>query len=93
MVFYWIHAGAIDIEELFMTEEEIKAFTDDAEEMFQQIKPIVESYNGGVAFQALMIVLAACGNQLEMPPDHFKALVVLELDRLMPMVSKGRHEH
>ena len=85
--------GANDIEELFVTEEEIKAFTDDAEEMFQRIKPIVESYNGGVAFQALMIVLAACGNQLEMPPDHFKALVVLELDRLMPMVSKGRHEH
>lgn len=81
------------MKELCMTEEEIKAFTDDAEEMFQRIKPIIESYNSDVAFQSLMIVLAACGDQMDMPPEHYKALVVLELDRLMPMVSKGRHEH
>jgi hypothetical protein len=51
--------------------------------MFQQIKPIIESYEVPVAIHTLLITLAACGNQVDMQTEHFKAFVVQELDRLM----------
>ena len=53
------------------------------EQMFQQIKPIIESYEDSVVINTLLITLAACGNQLDMQTEHFKAFVVQELDRLM----------
>jgi hypothetical protein len=53
------------------------------EQMFQQIKPIIESYEDHVVINTLLITLAACGNQLDMQTEHFKAFVVQELDRLM----------
>jgi hypothetical protein len=53
------------------------------EQMFQQIKPIIESYENAVVINTLLITLAACGNQLDMQTEHFKAFVVQELDRLM----------
>jgi hypothetical protein len=53
------------------------------EKMFQQIKPIIESYEDSVVINTLLITLAACGNQLDMQTEHFKAFVVQELDRLM----------
>jgi hypothetical protein len=53
------------------------------EQMFQQIKPIIESYEDPVVINTLLITLAACGNQLDMQTEHFKAFVVQELDRLM----------
>jgi hypothetical protein len=53
------------------------------EQMFQQIKPIIESYEDTVVINTLLITLAACGNQLDMQTEHFKAFVVQELDRLM----------
>ncbi len=91
MDLYCRDAGADDIEGLFMTEQEYEDYNDAVKEMFQQIKPIVENNDGNVALNTLLIVLAACGNELDMPPEHFKALVVVELDRLMSI--KGRHEH
>jgi TATA-box binding protein (TBP) (component of TFIID and TFIIIB) len=63
--------------------DEMKAHNAAVEEMFQQIKPIVESYNSAVALNTLLIVLAACGQQTDLEPEVFKALVVQELDRLM----------
>ena len=53
------------------------------EEMFQQIKPIVESYDSAVALNTLLITLSACGQQVDLEPEIFKAFVVQELDRLM----------
>ena len=57
------------------------------EEMFQQIKPIVESYDSAVVLNTLLITLSACGSacgkQVDLEPEIFKAFVVQELDRLM----------
>jgi hypothetical protein len=55
----------------------------EVEQMFQQIKPIIESYEDSVVINTLLITLAACGNLLDMQTEHFKAFVVQELDRLM----------
>jgi hypothetical protein len=68
--------------------EELKAHNAAVEAMFQQIKPIIEGHDSSVALNTLLIVLAACGNQVEMPAEHFKALVVQELDRLMLVEAK-----
>jgi hypothetical protein len=62
---------------------EIKAHNAAVEEMFQQIKPIVEGHDSAVALNTLLIVLAACGQQTGLDPEVFKAAVVSELDRLM----------
>jgi hypothetical protein len=66
-----------------MTKDEIKAHNAAVEAMFQQIKPIVESYESSVVLNTLLITLAACGQQTDLEPEVFKAAVVLELDRLM----------
>ena len=71
-----------------MTEEELKAHNAAVEKMFQQLKPIVEGHDSGVVLNTLMITLAACGNQVDMPTEHFKAMVVQELDRLMLVNAK-----
>lgn len=68
--------------------EELKAHNAAVEKMFQQIKPIVENNDGIVALETLLITLAACGGQLDMPPEHFKAFVVTQLDRLMLVDAK-----
>jgi predicted small lipoprotein YifL len=57
-------------------------------EMFKQIKPIVEDYETSVAINTLLVTLAACGQQLDMPNETFKAMVVFELDRLMLVDAK-----
>jgi hypothetical protein len=62
---------------------EIEAHNAAVEEMFQQIKPIVEGHDSAVALNTLLIVLAACGQQTDLEPEVFKAFVVQELDRLM----------
>jgi hypothetical protein len=66
-----------------MTKDEIKIHNAAVEAMFQQIKPIVESYESSVVLNTLLITLAACGQQTDLEPEVFKAAVVLELDRLM----------
>jgi len=68
--------------------EELKAHNAAVEKMFQQIKPIVEGNDCNVALHTLLITLAACGSQTDMPTEHFKALVVQELDRLMLVHAK-----
>lgn len=68
--------------------EELKAHNAAVEAMFQQIKPIVEGHEGIVALDTLLITLAACGGQLDMPSERFKAFVVQELDRLMLVNAK-----
>jgi hypothetical protein len=73
-----------------MTKDQLKEHNAAVEEMFQKIKPIIESYDTDVALHTLMITLAACGNQFDLPAEHFKALVVQELDRLMLVEAKVR---
>jgi len=51
--------------------------------MFNQIKPIIEGHDSPVVLNTLLIILAMCGQQADMPPEMFKSLVVKELDRLM----------
>jgi hypothetical protein len=70
--------------------EELKAHNAAVEAMFQQIKPIVEGHDSSVALNTLLITLAVCGNQIDMPAEHFKALVVQELDRLMLVDAKPK---
>ena len=66
-----------------ITKDELKIHNDAVKAMFQQIKPIVESYDSSVVLNTLLITLAACGQQVDLEPEVFKAAVVLELDRLM----------
>jgi hypothetical protein len=66
-----------------MNKNQLKEHNAAVEKMFQQIKPIIENYDSSVALNTLLITLAACGNQVDIPAEHFKALVVQELDRLM----------
>lgn len=68
--------------------EELKAHNAAVEAMFQQIKPIVEGHEGIVVLDTLLITLAVCGGQLDMPSERFKAFVVQELDRLMLVDAK-----
>lgn len=68
--------------------EELKAHNAAVEKMFQQIKPIIEGNDSSVALETLLITLAACGGQLDMPPEHFKAFVITQLDRLMLVDAK-----
>jgi hypothetical protein len=77
--------GVLEQEEM---NEELKAHNAAVEAMFQQIKPIIEGHDSSVALNTLLIVLAACGNQVDMPAEHFKALVIQELDRLMLVEAK-----
>jgi hypothetical protein len=62
----------------------------EVEQMFRQIKPIIESYEAPVVIDTLLITLAACGNQLDMQTEHFKAFVMQELDRLMLVDAKPK---
>jgi len=68
--------------------KELKAHNAAVEKMFQQIKPIVEGNDSSVALHTLLITLAACGSQVDMPTEHFKAMVIQELDRLMLVDAK-----
>jgi hypothetical protein len=68
--------------------EELKAHNAAVEKMFQQIKPIIESQEASVALETLLITLAACGSQLDMSSEHFKAFVIVQLDRLMLVDAK-----
>ena len=73
-----------------MTKDEIKDYNAAVEAMFQQIKPIAESYDSAVVLNTLLITLAACGQQTDLEPEVFKAFVVQELDRLMLVNAKHR---
>lgn len=68
--------------------EDLKAHNAAVNQMFKQIKPIIESQEAEVALDTLLITLAACGGQMEMPPEHFKAFVIVQLDRLMLVDAK-----
>jgi hypothetical protein len=71
-----------------MNKDQLKEHNSAVEEMFQKIKPVIESYDTDVALHTLLITLAACGNQVDIPAEHFKAIVVQELDRLMLVEAK-----
>jgi len=60
------------------------------QEMYQQLKPLVQSYDAPVVLNALLITLAMCGQQSKLDSEMFKALVVQELDRLMLITAQPR---
>lgn len=60
------------------------------EDMFQEVKDVIEKYDAPVVMHTMMIVMAMIGQQTDMEPEHFKAFVVTELDRLM-LVTGDTH--
>lgn len=71
-----------------MSTEEINAHNAGVRQMYVQLLPIIASHDSGVVLNTLLIVLAACGSQTALPSEHFKALVLQELDRLMLVDAK-----
>jgi hypothetical protein len=55
--------------------------------LYKQMKPLVEGAETPVVMNTVMILLAMMGQQVDMEPEHFKAFVVMELDRLMAVVE------
>jgi hypothetical protein len=82
--------GCFNTGEHMTDNEEMKKHNAAVEAMFQQIKPIVEGYDGMVALNTLLITLAECGRQTDLDPEVFKAFVVQELDRLMLINAQPR---
>jgi hypothetical protein len=56
-------------------------------ELYNKMRPLVEGADSPVVMNTMMILLAMMGKQTDMEPEHFKAFVVLELDRLMAVVE------
>jgi hypothetical protein len=56
-------------------------------ELYNKMRPLVEGADSPVVMNVMMILLAMMGKQSDMDPEHFKAFVVLELDRLMAVVE------
>lgn len=52
-------------------------------ELYNKMRPLIEGADAPVAVNTMMILLALMGQQSDMEPEHFKAFVILELDRLM----------
>ena len=55
--------------------------------LYERMKPLVEGAETPVVMNTMMILLAMMGQQSDMEPEHFKAFVVLELDRMMAIVE------
>jgi hypothetical protein len=56
-------------------------------ELYHRMKPLIEGADSPVVMNTMMILLAMMGQQVDMEPEHFKAFVVKELDRLMAIVE------
>jgi hypothetical protein len=56
-------------------------------ELYHRMKPLIEGADSPVVMNTVMILLAMMGQQSGMDPEHFKAFVVTELDRLMAIVE------
>jgi hypothetical protein len=55
--------------------------------LYKRMRPLVEGAETPVVMNTMMILLAMMGKQSDMDPEHFKAFVVMELDRLMAIVE------
>ena len=56
--------------------------------LYKRMRPLVEGADAPVVMNTMMILLAMMGQQSDMEPEHFKAFVVTELDRLMAIEEK-----
>lgn len=52
-------------------------------DLYNKMRPLIEGAETPVVMNVMMILLAMMGQQTDMEPEHFKAFVVTELDRLM----------
>lgn len=52
-------------------------------DLYNKMRPLIEGADTPVVMNTVMILLAMMGQQTDMEPEHFKAFVVTELDRLM----------
>ena len=55
--------------------------------LYMRMKPLIEGADSPVVMNTMMILLAMMGQQSDMEPEHFKAFVVMELDRMMAIVE------
>ena len=61
----------------------LKHHNEQVHKMYEEVKAIVERYDGPIVTHTIMIILAMIGQQVPMEPEQFKAFVVSQLDRLM----------
>ena len=67
-----------------MTDEELlKHHNEQVHKMYEEVKSIVERYDGPIVTHTIMIILAMIGQQVPMEAEQFKAFVVSQLDQLM----------
>lgn len=56
-------------------------------ELYSKMRPLLEEADAAVVMNITMILLASMGAQSDMEPEQFKAFVIRELDRLMPIAE------
>ena len=55
--------------------------------LYKQLRPLLEKEDAPVVLNTLLILVCMCGEQAEGDPEEFKAFVVQELDRMLPLVK------
>jgi hypothetical protein len=59
-------------------------------ELYKQLKPLLEQHEAPVVMSTMMIILAMMSQQTPLEPEQFKAFVVRELDRLISIaIAEG----
>ena len=61
----------------------LKHHNEQVHKMYEEVKAIVERYDGPIVTHTIMIILAMIGQQVPMEAEQFKAFVVSLLDQLM----------
>ena len=61
----------------------LKHHNEQVHKMYEEVKAIVERYDGPIVTHTIMIILAMIGQQVPMEAEQFKAFVVSQLDQLM----------
>lgn len=56
-------------------------------DLYSKMRPLLEEADAAVVMNITMILLASMGAQSDMEPEMFKAFVIRELDRLMPIAE------
>ena len=63
--------------------EVVQRHNEQVHKMYEEVKTIVERYDGPIVTHTIMIILAMIGQQVPMEAEQFKAFVVSQLDQLM----------
>lgn len=55
--------------------------------LYKRLRPLLEKEDAPVVLNTLLILVCMCGEQVEGGPEEFKAFVVKEMDRMLPLVK------